>query len=197
MTNAEDLGKTYREAYDELSPSVERLQRTLMASIMAMYPDREELAVTADFLRDELGVDAIHVNVILPKKQLTIVSRPDQATEIKEIPLDSSLCVLTVSVNKPLYVSDIRESEFMKDHPAKDMWGTWASAPVRLNAQPVGTVCALDDEAREWSTEDQMLIEASARIIETQVTDWLKSRKDQRNDKAANPTRVARPVEER
>jgi GAF domain-containing protein len=182
MSNAEDLAKTYREAYDELSPSVERLQRTLMASIMAMYPNREELAVTADFLRDELGVDAIQVNVILPTKQLTIVSRPDQATEIKEIPLDSSLCVLTTSVDRPLYVDDIRNSEFLKDHPAKDDWGTWASAPVRLNAQPVGTVCALDEEAREWSTEDQMLIEASARIIETQVTDWLKSRKENRND---------------
>lgn len=184
MTNAELLGKTYRQAYDELSPSVEKLQRTLMASIMAMYPNREELAVTADFLREELGVDAIQVNVILPTKQLTIVSCPDKATEIKEIDLDNSLCVLTTSVDRPLYINDIRNSEFLKDHPAKDVWGTWASAPVRLNSQPVGTVCALDDEAKEWSTEDQMLIEASARIIETQVTDWLKSRKETRNDKA-------------
>ncbi len=192
MTNAEDLGKTYREAYDELSPAVERLQRTLMASIMAMYPNRDELAVTADFLRDELGVDAIQVNVIMPTKQLTIVSRPDQATEVKEIPLDSSLCVLTTSVNRPLYVNDVKNSEFLKDHPAKDDWGTWASAPVRLNAQPVGTVCALDDEAHEWTQEEQMLIEASARIIETQVTDWLNSRKESPNDKATGSARPQR-----
>lgn len=182
MSRAEDLGPTYHQAFDDLSDSVQKLQRTIMASVMTMYPNRDELSVAADFLRDEINADAIQVNVILSGKQLTIVSAPDGTTSVTEIPIDNSLCVLTVGANTPLHIDNLKENKFLTGQAqSTGDWGSWASAPIRLNNQPVGAVCALGDEPREWSKEDEMLIQATCTIIEKQVTDWLKSRKESKN----------------
>ena len=180
MENADTKDEVYEDVYADLGDSVNRLQRTLMASILAMYPNRDELASFTETLCDDIGADAIQVNVILPGKQLTIVSTPDGATTVREIPSQDSLCVLTVSENQPMKIDDMKKSPFLKNHSSKDAWGAWCSAPIRINMQPVGTVCALMGKSRKWTKEDEAMLVATAKSVETTVLDWIQDRGEEK-----------------
>lgn len=177
MTQADELGATYDDAFDSIKRSLANLQRQTSAALMAEFPDREYLSVQAERLRLELeseAVEAVEVNVLVDDKQITIVSQPTGVTVNVEIVDKNSLCVLTVGADMPLAVDNLATSPITSSHSARNAWGAWASAPVHIQGYPAGTICALESAPRLWTDQDEAELKAVARTISNTIEEWAK-----------------------
>lgn len=177
MSNVETLGVNYDEAFTNVSEPLAGLERAVNAALLTLFPDRDMLAAVAVDAKQRIDVDGIEVNAIVRGKQITLVAEPGQPMRITIRDKDS-LCVLTVGANKTLWIEDIKNSEFLDAHGLSDdsaKWGAWASAPIRVFSSPVGTVCAVNREAREWSEEDKQVLESLAKLVGDAVENWSKN----------------------
>lgn len=172
-----DLGVSYDEALNSFQRQIEDGKRQWAARLLAAYPDRRDLEMTAEALLDDIKADGVQVNAITDTEQLTLARAPEKGDI--NAPLKDSLCVLTVGLGEPAMVSDIQRDPFTADHVArlKGIY-SWASAPIIIEGVSAGSICALENyEARDWTFQDQQLLEKAANMISTQVSHWAATRK--------------------
>lgn len=84
-----------------------------------------------------------------------------------------SFCQYVVKTDEPLVVGDVTVDEMTKDNPSIESMGVraWAGHPVRdADGLVLGTMCAVDVETREWSSEDdellRLLAESASNVIQ-------------------------------
>jgi GAF domain-containing protein len=90
----------------------------------------------------------------------------------QETPLPLSLCRHAVASRSPLMLADARADPAFKDHPAVQggLVGAYLGVPIFVDdGQPIGTVCVVDDKARDWGPAQIELLERLAREVAAAV----------------------------
>lgn len=164
---------TLTEAVHTFDERLARIERQVAARMLMDYPHRGTLGDLAEALRTELGSQAVQINSIDTTSQTTIVAAPP--TPESAIPVYDSLCVMTVGLGEPAAVSDIANDPVVDGHPVREVWGSWASAPIVITGMDAGSVCGLETEARTWSDRDQDRLVSMAARIATEVETWIGS----------------------
>ncbi len=93
---------------------------------------------------------------------------------LRETPLSHSFCQYVVRDEQPLTVTDAREHPVHKDNPAIRDLGAVAYAGWPLTdetGRTVGSLCAIDHEARVWSTEDLAILEDLASACSVEIAE--------------------------
>ena len=176
MKPASEIAETFTDAYELASVELHNLARTVNAALMLMYPNRDLLVGVAHEVKTSLNSASVEVNVLVNGKQCTLVAMPNRDQVIVSIRDRDSLCVLTVLAGEALKVDDINHEKFLEDHSVKEgPWGSWCSVPIELNGVVVGTVCALEEDARTWDDKDEKVLQHAAEIISKTVENWARS----------------------
>lgn len=89
----------------------------------------------------------------------------------REVPLSHSVCKYVVARAEPLHFADLREdARFRHDELLRDMhFVAYAGAPLTLFGQTLGTLCVIDHQPREWSTEETELLQELAATVASQI----------------------------
>lgn len=86
--------------------------------------------------------------------------------------LEESFCQYVVDSGQPLVLGDVRLDERTRDNPSIDSMGVvaWAGYPVRTpDGHVLGTLCAVDTVAREWTPEQVATLSDLADIASREV----------------------------
>ncbi len=95
-----------------------------------------------------------------------------EVAETRETPLDSSFCKHVVATGRPLRVVDSHEAEKVRDNGAICTLGVVAylGVPVRGPSGHVkASLCVIDHRPRDWSTEDQTILEELVSGVEAEL----------------------------
>lgn len=82
-----------------------------------------------------------------------------------ETPLTHSFCQHVVTSGRPLIVSDARTDELLRDNLAIEDLGVvaYAGMPLIVGGEPIGSMCLIDQQPREWSPSDlEALVDITA-----------------------------------
>ncbi|HEY6888602.1 MAG TPA: GAF domain-containing protein [Solirubrobacter sp.] len=135
-------------------------------------------AVTAADALDRIGrvacrvldVPVVLVNLIGDDRQHFVgcaAGEPWQST--RDLPLTVGFCPFALGAGEAFTLEDARAEPSMASNPAVEQFGVVAYAGVPLRSpdgEPIGTLCALDYEARRWSQDDlALLTDLSAGVI--------------------------------
>lgn len=96
---------------------------------------------------------------------------PEPWASLRETPLTHSFCQYVVMSEQPLRVPDAREHGFLKSNLAIPEIGVIAYLGVPLVSAEglvLGTLCAIDSEAREWTDQDLEILYALAAQVVTE-----------------------------
>lgn len=157
----------------EVRASLEDTRRHWVAYMLAQYPDRELLGVIANTARASVSAEAVEINALYDRRQITVASAPPRPRTI--VGDQNSLCVLTVGAGRPLAVDDIRHDRFLDHHSARKSWGAWASAPLVIQGHVAGTICALEHHEREWTRQDEQVLTYVAGQLSVEIERWIDS----------------------
>lgn len=180
MKDLSELGLAYDQALREFNAKIEDGRRQWAARVLRSYPTKQDLEATANALLVDIGADSVEVNAIADDVQATIVKAPTTNHEESTVPLDESLCVITVGLGEPAMIKDLQSSQFIgADHAVRHRGlKSWASAPIMIEGVCAGTVCALEArQPRDWNERDQALLEQAAGMISAQVNHWAADKK--------------------
>jgi CheY-like chemotaxis protein len=85
--------------------------------------------------------------------------------------LTHSFCQWAVSAKEPLVVSDSREHPVLQHNRAVEDLDViaYAGVPLLVWGQPIGTVCAIDAQPREWTPGDLVILGGLARVAVAEV----------------------------
>ena len=90
----------------------------------------------------------------------------------RAVPLSHSMCQHVVATEEPLVVDDTQSHPLLRDNKAVTEMGAGAylGVPVRSpSGHVLGTLCAVDLEAREWSADDIATLLATAAAAQGEV----------------------------
>ena len=121
-----------------------------------------------------LDVPAVYVNLITADRQRFIgCGTPVEPwASTREMPLDYGFCPFTVAADGALAVDDAPSDPAWSTNPAVADLGVVAYAGVPLRSsegEPIGTLCALDQQPRQWSDEDLALLDDLAASAATEL----------------------------
>lgn len=91
----------------------------------------------------------------------------------RELPMTHSFCATVVGQQTPLILGDTRADPLAAQSPAVGELGVLAYAGFPLRAatgETLGSCCALDTVARDWTEDELAVLEDLARVIETEMT---------------------------
>lgn len=173
MIQVRDLGDTYEDVLAKFRASLDDAKRHWLAYMLANYPHRDILQVIADQVRTSVGAKRVEINAIYDGSQITVACAPNG---IRYAVRDTdSLCVLTASTGWALAVDDIEHDPITEHHAARGVWGSWASVPLVLQGRNAGSICALEEHAREWTGRDQDAMAYIASQLSSEIEDWIES----------------------
>lgn len=173
MIELNRTGYDYDESFQAVLDQVNDMQRSLAGLKLAQHPWRDIFLQEAGLLYKSLNCSHVQINAIMNDVQITIVTHPDKLSDYTLIPIQDSLCVLTVGLNKPLCVTDIKNDDFLSSHSSNLAWSAWASVPIMIDGYSAGTVCALEEnKPRKWSRVDEESMQRSAHVISEKVSTW-------------------------
>lgn len=132
-------------AYDRLTRMVVRVLNAPISLITLVAGDRQ-------FFKSQCGL-------------------PEPWASLRETPLTHSFCQYVVMSERPLRVSDARKHGFLKSNLAIPEIGVVAYLGVPLvcsEGSVLGTLCAIDSEAREWTDQDLEILYALAAQVVTE-----------------------------
>jgi GAF domain-containing protein len=117
-----------------------------------------------------LGVPVVLVNLVGADQQHFVgCEGPPPWDSMREMPITAGFCPFAVGANESFALGDARTDPSTAANPAVEQLGVVAYAGVPLRAaggEPVGTLCAIDYEPREWSETDLgLLAELAASVI--------------------------------
>lgn len=87
------------------------------------------------------------------------------------MPLRYSFCQYAVADCAPFIVPDARTHEVVRDNPAvtENGVGAYAGVPVFVAGQPMGTLCVIDHQPRQWSEEELSVLNDLALAAATEL----------------------------
>lgn len=108
---------------------------------------------------------------------------PEPWATRRETPLSHSFCKTVVTDNAVLQVADARLDARVRDNPVIGELGVTAylGVPLRTSeGHTLGSLCAIDDQPREWSIEDRVALEELAALVTTELDfrDQLRRREE-------------------
>ena len=90
----------------------------------------------------------------------------------RQVPLSHSLCQHVVGTGAPLVIDDARTNPLVRDNGGvTDLGvGAYLGVPVRApDGQVLGSMCAIDLEARTWTAEDQSALATMAAAAQCEI----------------------------
>jgi len=97
---------------------------------------------------------------------------PQALDEIRETPLDYSICQYAVALGGPLVICDATVEHWLDDNPAVTLLGVRSYVGVPLvtsGGHAVGTLCVLDMVQREWTDEDLATLDDLAGAVMREI----------------------------
>lgn len=122
-----------------------------------------------------LDVPVVLVNLVGADQQRFVgCNGPEPWPSTREMPITAGFCPFAVGANEAYALRDARSDPATAHNPAVERFGVVAYAGVPLRAadgEPVGTLCAVDYEPREWSESDLGVLSelAESAIAELQL----------------------------
>lgn len=173
MAQMHDLAPTFDDALTELQQALRDSRREWSGVLMSVFPEQKWMERQAKALKKRLGSTTVLFNALAEGNQTTICSSDRDGYRVVKADADS-LCVIAVSLGKPLAVNDVLNDPVVAEHPAASVCRSWASYPVMVNGVCAGTVCALENpHPREWTEDDQAVLAETARALEQRIASWL------------------------
>lgn len=144
--------------------------RMLLKSGLMENPRDQLFRKLTELITRILKVPAALVTVVGDDRQrfLGETGLPDDWSRKGESPLTHSFCQWVVGGQEHLVVADTREHPVLKTNlSVRDLGVTaYAGVPFTLGAQTLGSVCAIDREPRDWTTDDLELLRDISMIVE-------------------------------
>ncbi|MEE2952540.1 MAG: GAF domain-containing protein [Pseudomonadota bacterium] len=140
------IGEEQEPEFDRIGALVARLLRVPVALVSIVETDRQ-------FFKSQLGLASPYA-------------------ESRQTPLSHSFCRLVVQDRAPLVVADSRQDDRVKDNPAiRDLGvAAYLGAPIVLgDGRVVGSLCAIEHVAREWSPDDLAILTELAALVATEI----------------------------
>jgi two-component system, LuxR family, sensor kinase FixL len=147
----EQLGAPTEERFDRLTRLVRRLLHAPVALVLLLDADRQ-------FFLSTQGL-------------------PGPWARLRETPLSHSFCRSVVETGLPMSVSDAREDPRIRGNPAVEELGVVAclAMPLALSGGCiVGALCAIDQEPRAWTPEDEQVLADVAGAVTGEITAGLR-----------------------
>ncbi|SHH29259.1 HWE histidine kinase domain-containing protein [Marivita hallyeonensis] len=97
---------------------------------------------------------------------------PPEVASASQTPLSHSFCQYVVSKDQPLAVADARTHPLLKENLAVPDLGVVAYLGVPVHApggEPLGSLCAIDGEARDWNRQDLDVLRDLTAMLETEL----------------------------
>ena len=114
-----------------------------------------------------LDVPVVLVNLIGAERQHFVgCGASEPWASMTEMPLTAGFCPFALGAAEAYSLTDARLDSALAVNPAVEHLGVVAYAGVPLRAadgEPIGTLCAIDYEPREWSPEDLAALSDSVR----------------------------------
>ena len=109
-----------------------------------------------------LDVPVVLVNLVGADRQRFVgCAGPEPWASMREMPLTAGFCPFALGADETYSFVDARVDPALAANPAVEQFGVVAYAGVPLRAadgEPIGTLCAIDYEARTWSQDDLGLL---------------------------------------
>ncbi|MCM0620324.1 GAF domain-containing SpoIIE family protein phosphatase [Nocardioides bruguierae] len=143
-------------------------------------PDADEIGVDESFdryarmVRRAIGVPVALVSLVEAHRQLFIGAQglEDELMALRQTPLSHSFCQYVVADEAPLVTADARVEQRLRDNLAIPDLGVvaYAGYPIRdQQDRVIGSLCAIDDTAREWTPEELSALEDIAAACTTEI----------------------------
>lgn len=78
-------------------------------------------------------------------------------SELEPLPREDTLCAYTITQDETIVIEHVQDDPRFKDNETIEEFGIhwYASAPITIKGQNVGTFCIIDDKQREFSDADR------------------------------------------
>jgi GAF domain-containing protein len=122
-----------------------------------------------------LGVPVALVNLISSDRQMFLGcgSLPEPWGSMREMPVDAGFCPIALDAEEAYAFSDVRALPELADNPATELGiVAYAGVPLRTpDGEPIGTLCAVDYEPHEWTSDDLSMLSdlAASALAELQL----------------------------
>lgn len=117
------------------------------------------------------GVSMVEVNLIEADRQFTKAAFPAE-NQGKNTPREQSFCARTITYDDTLVVPDATLDDRFVDNPLVTGGPGirfYAGHPLVANGQPVGSLCLVDDTARQLSADEQEMLADLATLVEREL----------------------------
>ena len=150
----------------------ERVHALGMLDILDTPPEHD-FDLIAQLAAELLGCPIALVSLIDTQRQWF---KARYGLQVSETPLEQSFCRVPVRLNRPLLVPDAQADPQFRDNPlvkGDPNIRFYAGVPLRIAARsdrdpvPIGTLCAIDNQAREARPRDLQVLEVLGRALET------------------------------
>ncbi|WP_121116143.1 diguanylate cyclase domain-containing protein [Croceibacterium ferulae] len=150
----------------------DRVQALGMLEILDSPPDRE-FDLIAQLAAELLGCPIALVSLIDAQRQWF---KARYGLQVSETPLEQSFCRVPVRLNRPLIVPDAQADPQFRDNPlvkGDPNIRFYAGVPLRIETRPdrppvpIGTLCAIDNQARQATSQDLQVLETLGQVLET------------------------------
>jgi signal transduction histidine kinase len=148
--------------------------RALEESGLLDAPPEAAFDRLTDLVRQVLGVPVALVSLVAEDRQVfkSHQGLGEPWCSLAETPLSHSFCQHVVGRDAPLVVDDARAHALVRETPAIEALGVAAYLGVPLRTPegaPIGSLCAIDSEARAWTERDQRVLETLAATAATEI----------------------------
>lgn len=114
------------------------------------------------------------VTLVDTQRQLFAGRTADSTSKLAEATdtaLTHSFCQWAVSAKEPLVVCDSREHPVLRHNKAVEDLDViaYAGVPLLVWGQPIGTVCAIDAQPRDWTGGDLAILDGLGRVAVAEV----------------------------
>lgn len=103
---------------------------------------------------------------------IAAVGLPEPIATERQTPLSHSFCRIVKATNAPLIVTDSREDGRVHGNPAIEELGviSYLGYPLRApSGNPLGSVCVIDTEPRQWTDREMDYVKSVAEAINTHI----------------------------
>ena len=102
---------------------------------------------------------------------VSCVGLPDELRQARQTPLEYSLCQHALGSSRPLVAPDARRDPVLAEVQAVTEYGirTYAGAPLTFDHQPVGALCVLDRQVRDWRPDQVSILQRLADVASDEL----------------------------
>ncbi len=90
----------------------------------------------------------------------------------RQNPVEESFCQYVVHSDEPLFVSDARVDELVRNNPSVTKMNVvaWAGYPLRsIDGYVLGTFCVVDHVPRNWTSSEREVLQAVAGAVQSEI----------------------------